>query len=330
MKRLLEILSWQRPHGSAAEQLVIEKVLLKPYPEMFVIGPKDCPNFAIEVGTPNVTRTLFSCHIDTVHNKGGYVPPRYDKDLEIIQAPKGDVLGADNGAGIWLLLSMIDAGIPGFYVFHRGEERGGIGSKWIATNESKMLRTFDRAIAFDRRDNISVITHQGGRRCCSDTFAAALAAQLSLQHAPDPTGSFTDTAHYVDCIPECTNVSVGYQNEHSTSEYLDVEYLLWLSECVKQIQWEALPTSRDPSKVEYDKKNLFWLGAGIGADEDVSDYSEVLEYVENEPYAAAEILWALLEQNGMTLREAEREFVSYVDVPAAESLGAAELSALDR
>jgi hypothetical protein len=49
-----------------------------------------------------------------------------------------------------------------------------------------------------------------------------------LGYAPDNTGSFTDTANYVRLIPECTNVSVGYDHEHGPSEVLDVVHLVAL------------------------------------------------------------------------------------------------------
>ena len=34
---------------------------------------------------------------------------------------------------------------------------------------------------------------------------------IFLLYATDPTGIFTDTANFVDIIPECTNISCGYE-----------------------------------------------------------------------------------------------------------------------
>jgi hypothetical protein len=79
--------------------------------------------------------------------------------------------------------------------------------------------------------------------CCSDDFALALCSKLGLEYRP-ANGSFTDTANFVDFIPECTNVSVGYYNEHSKDEYLDLSYLQALAEKVPKIDWEGLPTER--------------------------------------------------------------------------------------
>jgi hypothetical protein len=44
-------------------------------------------------------------------------------------------LGADDAAGVWLLCEMIRAGIPGLYVFHRNEERGGRGAEFFAKHK---------------------------------------------------------------------------------------------------------------------------------------------------------------------------------------------------
>jgi hypothetical protein len=139
-------------------------------------------------------------------------------------------------------------------VFHRGEERGGIGSAALSLSDSDWLMTFDRAIAFDRRATGSVITHQLGTRCCSDEFAIELGKRLhggcrDLVYTPDTTGSFTDTANYTELISECTNVSVGYMNEHSGHETLNVEHLARLRKAALVIDWESLPSLRDKMEI---------------------------------------------------------------------------------
>jgi hypothetical protein len=117
-----------------------------------------------------------------------------------------------------------------------------------------LLSQFDRAIAFDRRGIDSVITHQGYGRCCSDSFAQALADELSsgnvLMYLGDDTGVYTDTAEFVDTIPECTNISIGYMHEHTQKEELNIHHFTSLAEAVLTVAWDALPTDRDPTVVE--------------------------------------------------------------------------------
>jgi len=197
-------------------------------------------------------RTLFVAHVDTVHRDEG--KNKIAKTAERWSAD-GAALGADDGAGCAMLMHLLHAGVPGYYIFTQGEECGGIGAKFIAKHMPGLLSEFDRAIAFDRRGIDSVITHQGAGRCCSDTFAEALSGALNrddrMMYLPDDTGVYTDTAEFTDVIPECTNVSVGYYHEHGEREYIDVIHFQALADAVLGFDWDALPTDRDPSVQEY-------------------------------------------------------------------------------
>jgi len=253
MNRLNEMLKTKRPHGTAAEMRWAKEFILMPYPQAYHIGkPFDPAAYVIEVGK---SRTMFSSHVDTVHREGGKQTVKYNKKTGQYYKTDGKPLGADDTAGCWVMLEMIDAGVPGVYVFHRGEECGGIGSSYIAQSHPEFLKRFDRAVAFDRRGATSVITHQGWDRCASDTFAQALADALNEDgvslYMPDDTGIFTDTANYVDHIPECTNLSCGYANEHTGSETLHLPTLVALRNQCLLINWESLPTERVPGVKDY-------------------------------------------------------------------------------
>ena len=126
-----------------------------------------------------------------------------------------------------------------------------------------LLSEFDRAIAFDRKGTSSVITHQAYSRCCSDTFADALSIALSndeLMYAPDATGVYTDAAEFINVIPECTNISVGYMNEHTKDESLDLKHLAALIRQCVALDWEALPVVRDPLEDELRDQQMWWEG----------------------------------------------------------------------
>lgn len=200
---------------------------------------------------------MWSSHVDTVHSTDGQVNVFYDPTLMIASTDGASQLGADDGAGVWIMLEMIAAGVPGTYVFHRGEECGGLGSSAMAEQHKDWLAKFKYAIAFDRRGNTSVITHQGGGRCCSEKFATAFGTALNkankfLTMVNDDSGIFTDTANYVDIIPECTNISVGYSKEHTYKESLDVSFLIELRDgLIKAFSGGFdLPVERDPSVIE--------------------------------------------------------------------------------
>jgi hypothetical protein len=202
-------------------------------------------------------RTMFTSHTDTVHHKSGRNEIRLDaSDPSAVKwrAGNGAALGADDGAGVALMLHMLDNGVPGYYIFFRGEESGGTGSSWLADNT--VIADIDRCISLDRAGYMDVITHQGGRRCCSDTFALALsqaltADDLSVAYVPDDTGVFTDSANLTELIAECTNLSVGYKHQHGDSEWQDVSFLPKLAAALVNVDWEALPVERDPRSKEY-------------------------------------------------------------------------------
>lgn len=252
-KTLVRALSIKRPHKGKGVDTFTDWLCDRVYHHMpeAALTFDAIGNIHIDNRTSTAHRTLFVAHVDTVHRDDG--PNKFIKAHGKWFA-KDAPLGADDGAGCAMLMHLLSSGVPGYYVFSQGEECGGIGAKHLADHHKDILRQFDRAIAFDRRGIDSVITHQGYGRCCSDEFADALANALNeddrLMYLPDNTGVYTDTAEFTDLIPECTNISVGYDREHSDKESLDIYHFMALAEQVVCIDWDALPTKRDPSAVE--------------------------------------------------------------------------------
>ena len=221
--------------------------------------------------------TLFVAHTDTiVHHKGSV--NEWEKDPEGYYLAKGDTLGADDAAGICILGHLMDMEVPGYYIFFRGEEKGGTGSRYLAKEHEELCLEFDRAIAFDRRGYSDVITHQAGGRCASEAFAEALSDELNsegLLYMPCDGGIFTDTANLMDLIPECTNVSVGYDMEHSDKEQQNGDYLMELGAALARVDWENLPTERDPAAFEEDTKG--WRLSKVDDKDDTVPAARTLE-----------------------------------------------------
>lgn len=239
---LLEMLTYRRPASSKTERRFIRE-------HIFPLGMSidDAGNVYKRIGDAPV---LWSCHTDTVHRAGGQQLVTVQDGYAML--PKDSLsncLGADDTAGVWLMREMILAERPGLYVFHRGEEIGGVGSSHVARKGSRLLEGTLCAIALDRAGTNDVITHQGGR-CCSDTFAQRLADKLGMGFRPDDSGVFTDTANYVDHIGECTNLSVGYYKQHRTEECLDIPFLLSLRDRLLEIDTADLPIVRKPGEAD--------------------------------------------------------------------------------
>jgi hypothetical protein len=209
----------------------------------------DAGNLHVDARITDYHRTLFVAHVDTVHRDVGVNAVR---KTDTHWYADGSQLGADDGAGVALLMHMMHNEVAGYYIFTQGEERGGIGAKYLADHKQKLLAEFDRAIAFDRRGIDSVITHQGWGRCCSDEFGAMLCSELgkgndNLMHLNDDTGVYTDTAEFTGVIAECTNISVGYLHEHTEKEELNMVYFNQLANAVLAVDWDFLPVVRDPA-----------------------------------------------------------------------------------
>lgn len=323
MKTLIEILSLKRPHGGKNERSVALDILVRLQTanrELMVFNDARGQPMAYAMTTDDESRTLFTAHLDTVHkDELTPNPVQFDPEMKWMWKEDGTALGADDGAGVWLLYKMIEANVPGTYLFPLGEECGGIGAKWIASNAAAFLSKFDRAVAFDRADTADVITHQGFGRCCSDKFAKKLARELTRltegttypAFEPDNTGVYTDTAEFTDIISECTNISVGYKNQHGGKETLDTQFLEVLLEACLKLDWSALPAARDPKAIEpsYWGKAGSWAGGydwetnqtGYGTTEfevtyeelaAMTDY-EIEDLVYQEPEAVARMLMEL-------------------------------------
>jgi len=253
------------------------KLTSKTYPygterQLFSFLPKGVKqdlwgNYFYQIGD---TKTIFACHLDTANKEQGPVKHVFDGDF--IKTDGNSILGADDKAGVTILLWLIEHKIPGTYYFFIGEEVGCIGSGAAAKDVTRFSK-FDRIISFDRRDICSVITHQSWTRTCSDAFADGLIEQIEkggLCLKKDDGGVYTDSAEFTDVIPECTNISVGYYGEHTHNEKQDISFLQSLCECLLLVDWESLPTARDPKKSEYksfgyDDYGYGWGGGGVSA-----------------------------------------------------------------
>lgn len=195
--------------------------------------------------------TMFTSHLDTADRRPVKTTlySRIDDGDEIIYTAGDTILGADDKSGVTVMMYMMAHNIPGIYYFFIGEERGGIGSNQLADyyEQHEYLNNVTKCISFDRRKNFSLITHQMGGRCCSDVFGNALCELYNTQGMSlslDNGGVYTDSASFMDIIPECTNLSVGYINEHTFREEQNMTYLIQLCETSINVDWKSLPIGR--------------------------------------------------------------------------------------
>lgn len=235
----------------SGQEKLIEPLLPKGYKKDFH------GNYYIKIGDSSV---MFTSHCDTA-DSGEPKEVNHVFEGKIIKTDGKTILGADDKAGMAIMYHMIENKVPGLYYFFLSEERGCVGSRalndYLKANGKydPIFKNINKVIAFDRRDYDSVITFQVGERCCSDEFADELAKRLNaaggFAYRKDTTGAVTDSHQVAERFSECTNLSVGYKDQHSTRETQDIEFLTKLAEACTKVDWDTLPAKRDPSKTEY-------------------------------------------------------------------------------
>jgi hypothetical protein len=210
-------------------------------------------NYHLTIGQ---SQTLFTAHLDTVGEYGEALPFSYKG---IAYSNGDDVLGADDRAGVALILWMVRHGKPGRYALFLGEEKGCLGSRFAAGN--MQLEGIKAVVSLDRRGTSSIITHQSGQRTASDMYALALAEALAehgVDMLPDDGGIYSDSFSFIDVVGECTNLSVGYKNAHTSAETQDLHFLNRLGHALLMVDFDGLPFTRQPGEV--DLEDFAWYG----------------------------------------------------------------------
>ena len=218
-------------------------------------------------------KVMFTSHLDTADSTQKttrlfQANGRVDEEgysFRLVKTGSGDehiytdgnsILGADDKAGITVMLYMMAHNVPGIYYFFFGEEVGGLGSRALSYiyDRCDYLTDVKACVSFDRRRTTSVITHQMSRRCCSNEFGQFLCDEYGkggLDLSLDTTGVFTDSASFLEDIAECTNISVGYYNEHRNTEMQNISYLERLAKASVKVNWDKIPVKR---KIGYNQE----------------------------------------------------------------------------
>ena len=260
---LLTILSLVRPANSTGEQVMVKYITdhLDALGVTYAIDGYG--NISVNLLPTNDTtsRIMFTAHTDTVHRnadttrhtqKLAYIDDKHEIVGLSINS-ESTCLGADDGTGCWVLLRLIEAKIPALYVFFRAEEIGGLGSEYYRSdkNNADLLESLTHCISFDRKGYNDIITEQWGGRCASDKWATNFAKQLNdiddtISLSPN-IGTFTDSANFTDIIAECTNISVGYDMQHTDQETQDMAFADKLVNALLQVDWLKQPSHRNPA-----------------------------------------------------------------------------------
>jgi hypothetical protein len=162
-------------------------------------------------------------------------------------------LGADDRAGVWIALELIHhfgLDCPYEFGFFDAEERGGIGSSVFADDIFELSDCpYQCFIGLDRgsRGGLQNIATYGYDNMQLLDLIQEAAPGYLIQN-----GSFSDCSNLSESFTTegvpCFNLSVGYQNEHSVSESLDLPMMIETLELLKTpalipigVEFKAIP-----------------------------------------------------------------------------------------
>lgn len=176
-------------------------------------------------GTGYGPTILLNAHLDTVE---GFVEDREVIKEGAIWSSSEGILGADDRAGLAILLELakrldtIRFSGKVKFIFTVEEEVGLIGARNI---DSYFLWDVDAAFVVDRRGTGDIVTSCGGYEpFCDENFGVLIeeiAKKQGLEGWKCTIGGSSDTRIWASHGIQSVNLSVGYQNEHTSVETLD-------------------------------------------------------------------------------------------------------------
>ena len=163
-------------------------------------------------------------HMDTVfYNQPSEI--YYDQRKAIMWSPDG--LGADDRAGIFAIVQIIADGYRPSIILTTDEERGGLGAQALAKKKCP-IESLRYMIQLDRRGSNDCVFYQ----CANSKFIK----YIETFGFAEAVGSFSDISFLMPVWQVCgVNLSIGYREEHSVSETLNVHWMFQTIEKVKKM-----------------------------------------------------------------------------------------------
>ena len=166
-------------------------------------------------------------HMDTVFK----TPPEdfyFDPEKNVLWSPQG--LGADDRAGVFSILSIVKDGLKPHIILTTDEEIGGVGALAL-TEFEKPFEDLRYIIELDRRGSDDCVFYD-----CDNKDFVTYVEKFGFS---ENWGTFSDIS---TICPEWgvagVNLSIGYQNEHSSTETLHIGNMLNTIDKVKKMLTE--------------------------------------------------------------------------------------------
>jgi len=155
---------------------------------------------------------LLVAHTDTVHRR----PPTdiyCDAKAKVVWSPQG--IGGDDRAGVYAIARLLADGYRPHVLFPDEEESGGAGAREAAAS---LLPDVNCLIELDRMHHNDAVTYE----CANPAWDR----WIERRGWALDWGSFTDICTLMPAWGIAgVNLSVGYYNQHTTSEYVRLDQL---------------------------------------------------------------------------------------------------------
>ena len=156
-----------------------------------------------------------AAHLDTVF----YTTPKkiyYDRSKKVMWSPHG--LGADDRAGIFAIIKIIKSGLLPHIIFTTDEEKGALGAEELVKFGNPFENNLKYIIQLDRHGIDDCVFYQ-----CNNLDFIEYVEKFNFREA---FGSFTDISIICPAWEIAgVNLSIGYSNEHTYTEYLDIDVM---------------------------------------------------------------------------------------------------------
>lgn len=150
-------------------------------------------------------------HMDTVF-KNPVADLYYDQRKGVLWSPQG--LGADDRAGIFAILKIIQSGLRPAIIFTTDEEKGGLGATALGSRDCP-IPNLKYMIQLDRHGTNDCVFYE----CFNEDFYDYVESFGFCE----AYGSFSDISFLMPQWNICgVNLSVGYEDEHSEVETLHI------------------------------------------------------------------------------------------------------------
>lgn len=165
-------------------------------------------------------------HVDTVFPE----PPEdiyYDREKGVMWSPQG--LGADDRAGVFAILKIIQSGLRPTVIFTTDEEVGGLGAAQLVKDFPECpISNLKYLIQLDRRGTNDCVFYD----CYNEDFIKYVESFGFIE----AFGTFSDIAELCPAWDVVgVNLSIGYNNEHTRYETLHLKPWMATIEKVKRM-----------------------------------------------------------------------------------------------